>query len=225
MSPFLLFHPTFSVLTRFTVQCSVWPGFFTQGAIWPQQGEIDIIENVNLATSNQYALHVGYSPCNQPSTGVNQTGKPNGLNCTVEPLLKINTAGCVVVESQPNSFGQGFANNNGGVYAMLWDEDGVAIWFFPRQSIPSDISASGNTPNPSGWGTPSAFYPASGCNPTAAFGPQIITFVRLSLSRSYADRFMVVHRHLRSIRGSNQRLPINLRQCCSQLLISRCRPA
>jgi len=155
--------------------CSVWPSLFTQGNPWPQLGEIDIIENVNLATTNQYALHVGVAPCNQPQ-GANQTGQTTtNTNCTVEPLLKVNTAGCTVVESQKNSFGTGFAQNGGGVYAMQWDEDGVSMWFFPRNNIPSDISSGNSNPNPTTWPVPSAFYPASGCNPNEAFGAQIIT--------------------------------------------------
>lgn len=157
------------------VQCSVWSGFLTQGKIWPQQGEINIIEYVNLATSNQYALYAGQAPCSQPTT-VNQTGHTSSANCTAPPV------GCTVIESQPEAFGQVFANNNGGVYAMLLNDDGISMWFFTRQSIPSDISAVGNNPNPSGWGIPSAFYPASGCDPTVVFGPQIITLVRLPLS-------------------------------------------
>ena len=50
---------------------------------------------------------------------------------------------------------------------MLWDNTGVSVWFFSRQNIPSDITA--QVPVPSSWGTPSAFFPASGCNPFQFF--------------------------------------------------------
>ncbi|KAE9403947.1 hypothetical protein BT96DRAFT_917131 [Gymnopus androsaceus JB14] len=136
--------------------CSVWPSLFTQGQNWPAQGELDIIENVNLATVNQYSLHVGSTACNQPTSATsNQTGSTTSSNCTV------NT-GCVVVENQPNTFGAGFANNGGGVYAVLWDESGIAFWFFNRSVAPADVSSS--SPDPSSWTTPSG-----------DFGPQIIT--------------------------------------------------
>ncbi|THH28891.1 hypothetical protein EUX98_g5310 [Antrodiella citrinella] len=154
--------------------CSVWPGFFTQGAIWPQQGEIDIIENVNLATINQYSLHVA-DTCNQPASAAQQqSGKTTSTNCTVVPSLDINN-GCIVQETQQNSFGSGFATAGGGVYAMQWNDQGVSVWFFSRPNVPSDISSDAANPNPSNWGLPSAFYPASGCDPTTVFGPQFIT--------------------------------------------------
>jgi hypothetical protein len=51
--------------------------------------------------------------------------------------------------------------------AVLWDNSGISVWFFSRQSIPSDITASAPVPN--GWGTPSAFWPAGTCNPFQFF--------------------------------------------------------
>lgn len=154
--------------------CSVWPAMFTQGAVWPAQGEIDIVENVNLATVNQYSLHVA-STCNQPTSAASQqSGKTTGTNCTVVPSLDINT-GCIVQETKQNSFGAGFASAGGGVYAMQWNDQGISTWFFSRSDVPSDISTSNNTPDPTTWGLPSAFYPANGCDPTTVFGPQFIT--------------------------------------------------
>jgi hypothetical protein len=57
---------------------------------------------------------------------------------------------------------------------MKWDEEGIAIYFFQRGSIPDDISS--GEPTPSTWGKPSAFYGAGSCDPATAFGPQILTF-------------------------------------------------
>ncbi|KAF9068623.1 hypothetical protein BDP27DRAFT_1448313 [Rhodocollybia butyracea] len=162
--------------------CSVWPSLFTQGQVWPQQGEIDIIENVNLATDNRFSLHVGVDNCNQPlSVASNQTGTittpaPTGniSNCTVTPTTGQNTVGCVVTETKSNSFGSGFGGQGGGVFAMQWDTDGIAMWYFARNSVPSNIGIA-SSPDPSTWGEASAWYPASGCNPTTSFGSQIIT--------------------------------------------------
>jgi len=160
--------------------CSVWPSLFTQGQSWPAQGEIDIIENVNLATDNRFSLHVGDDQCVQPtSVANNQTGTistaTNGIsNCTVTPATGQNTIGCVTTETKPNSFGSGFATQGGGVFAVSWDTSGIAMWYFARADIPSDIGGSA-PPDPTTWGKASAWYPASSCDPTKAFGPQIIT--------------------------------------------------
>ncbi|KAH8091733.1 hypothetical protein BXZ70DRAFT_993891 [Cristinia sonorae] len=152
--------------------CSVWPGFFTQGAKWPEEGEIDIVENVNLATFNQYSLHTA-TTCNQ-AEGATQFGRTTNTNCTVVPELNQNT-GCVVQETKPNSFGSSFAQARGGVFAMQWDKDGVRNWFWTRTEVPSDITSTNDHPDPTKWGIPSAFYPASGCDPKTTFGPQFLT--------------------------------------------------
>jgi len=160
--------------------CSVWPSLFTQGQNWPAQGEIDIIENVNLETDNRFSLHVGDPNCVQPSSAAsNQTGTISTLdgdisNCTVTPATGTNTVGCVTTETKPNSYGSGFANQGGGVFAMQWDLSGIAFWYFPRASIPSNIGGTA-APTPATWGEASAWYPAASCDPSTAFGPQIIT--------------------------------------------------
>ncbi|KAK7035349.1 hypothetical protein VNI00_011880 [Paramarasmius palmivorus] len=80
--------------------------------------------------------------------------------------------GCVVRDASDASFGTGFSNAGGGVFATLWDASGISMWFFQRSQVPSGIDTN---PNPSSFGTPAAFYPASGCDPATVFGPQIIT--------------------------------------------------
>lgn len=50
---------------------------------------------------------------------------------------------------------------------MLWDNAGIAVYFFDRQNIPSDITA--QAPVPANWGTPTAFWPATDCNPFQFF--------------------------------------------------------
>lgn len=71
-----------------------------------------------------------------------------------------------------NQYGQAFAQNGGGVYATLWDTTGISVWFFPRQSIPADLPT--DTPNPAGWGLPTAFYPQTACDFSKFFTPQTV---------------------------------------------------
>ena len=54
---------------------------------------------------------------------------------------------CVLVTDHDNStYGHGFNMNGGGVYAHIWDEQSIKVWFFTRQTIPDDINK--DTPNP-----------------------------------------------------------------------------
>jgi len=153
--------------------CSVWPAFWFEGQNWPDNGEIDLIENVNLATQNQYALHTTQG-CQHPpanSTLVAETGILQQADCF--NVTNGNT-GCLIREKAANSFGSGFASAGGGAYAMLWTDEALTIWFFTRSAIPADLSTS--NPNPASWPEPSAVYPASSCDFSKFFGPQTIIF-------------------------------------------------
>ncbi|KAL1943294.1 hypothetical protein VTO73DRAFT_4369 [Trametes versicolor] len=143
--------------------CSVWPSFWTKGQNWPLGGEIDIIEGVNLMTANQMALHT-QDGCTQASS-VTQSGTSGTTNCTVD-------AGCTVTETQSNSYGETFATAGGGVWAAQIDTTGISIWFWTRSSVPSSVSSATDSIDPSGWGTPSASYPASSCDISEFFTPQ-----------------------------------------------------
>lgn len=69
-------------------------------------------------------------------------------------------------------YGQGFSQNGGGVYALEWTDTGLGVWFFPRSSVPSDLSS--NSPDPSSWGLPTAYYPTSSCDLDTFFQPQTL---------------------------------------------------
>ncbi|KAJ7754175.1 concanavalin A-like lectin/glucanase domain-containing protein [Mycena maculata] len=179
---------TFSVGTLLVIDalhmpygCSVWPsiwmnGVLAPGEVWPAAGEIDIVEAINLMDNNQMALH-SYAGCVQ-APGVVQSGHSLITNCN-----DTTASGCTVAETKNNSFGAGFAAAGGGVFALQFDVAGIWIWFWGRASIPASITttasafepgsaAGGATMNISDWGTPSAAYPASGCNITEFFPAQ-----------------------------------------------------
>ncbi|KAH8916508.1 glycoside hydrolase family 16 protein [Atractiella rhizophila] len=155
--------------------CSTWPSFWTIASSTQKsaQGEIDIFESVNQRTHNQMTLHTG-TGCTQSNVS-----SSSAFAYTDATVLSTNcdhtvndNLGCAFSDSRDGSAGAGFASSGGGVYAMLWDADGIRTWFFPRSSLPSDIQSASQSPNPEGWGEPQASWPAATCNPQTFFEAQ-----------------------------------------------------
>lgn len=70
--------------------CGTWPAFWMCGADWPNNGEIDIIENVNIADINHSTLHTndGCDMKNEDMTKFTGSWSPNlaggnGTNCYI----------------------------------------------------------------------------------------------------------------------------------------------
>ncbi|KAF8886936.1 concanavalin A-like lectin/glucanase domain-containing protein [Infundibulicybe gibba] len=147
--------------------CSVWPSFWTLGTgkEWPDAGEIDIIEGINQMGNNQMALH-STPGCTLAPNSI-QSGRTLETNCSLD-------RGCIVAETKANSWGNGFAQAGGGVFALQMDVSGIFMWFWSRPDVPDSIkSATSTSPmNISSWGMPSASYPATTCNMTQFFEPQ-----------------------------------------------------
>jgi len=136
--------------------CGIWPAFWTTGPSWPNNGEIDIIEGVNNQAQNAMTVHTS-------------------AGCTLMNENCEGNTGCGVQNGGATSFGDGFNNANGGVYAMEWTSDAINIWFFSRSSIPA--GATGDTPDPSTWGNPTAsFQGGSGCDIDQHFANNNIVF-------------------------------------------------
>ncbi|QRW16739.1 peroxisomal targeting signal 2 receptor [Rhizoctonia solani] len=91
-----------------------------------------------------------------------------------------SNAGCAFLDSDKASYGSGLNAAGGGAYAMLWDDEGISIWFFPRSKMPSDIqnlkSKTNATADPSTWGTPKAHWTSSSCSTTNFFNSHSIVF-------------------------------------------------
>ncbi|KAH9072099.1 glycoside hydrolase family 16 protein [Lactarius deliciosus] len=146
--------------------CAVWPAYWTVGENWPNGGEIDIIESVNLHVTNQYTLHTGPgSDCvlvkNPPVASGSAAYTGNVIDTECKSADGSN-AGCSFSDTKNNSFGHDFNMAGGGVLAHLWDDAGVKMWRFERQSIPQDIHT--GQPDPSSWPTPVAFWSSLGCD-------------------------------------------------------------
>ncbi|KAL8884081.1 MAG: hypothetical protein Q9192_006932 [Flavoplaca navasiana] len=133
--------------------CGVWPAFWSTGPDWPSNGEIDIIEGVNLQSTNKITLHT------DPGCTINGKDCQGSSGCSVDSGIygdRINSAG-------------------GATYALEWTSEGMSIWGWSGNGAPSD--ALGNAPDPSGWGTPTASFPSgSGCDVDTFFNDQQIIF-------------------------------------------------
>jgi len=149
--------------------CGTWPAFWTFGPNWPNSGEIDIIEGVNRESRNSITLHTKPG-CTMPG-GRDMGGSAKSSNCDAN----VNgNEGCGVLLNKPNSYGDGFNNQGGGVYVMERIDSLINAWYFPRNGIPGDVLS--GRPNPCNWGKPDAHFPLGGNCPSGHFGPQNIIF-------------------------------------------------
>lgn len=146
--------------------CGVWPAYWLVGPDWPNSGEIDIIENIQEASVDISSLHTSAN-CNLANTGAFSGSAGSTVSCERQP-------GCGITAQAGTSFGIPFNNAGGGVYATEWNADAISIWYFPRGSIPADITS--GAPTVQGWGKPQAQFYKSGCDIESHFANMQIVF-------------------------------------------------
>ncbi|CAK9779454.1 hypothetical protein CC85DRAFT_266919 [Cutaneotrichosporon oleaginosum] len=178
--------------------CSVWPAFWTQGAQWPEGGEIDIMEGVNGQTTNQIALHSHNDGC-YASSSAQMTGQLRLDNCSV---TSNGGSGCTVGDSDTRSYGEGFAAAGGGVYVAEFAADAIRVWFKSRADVPAAMSGDAATIDTSILGTPTASYPASTCDIAKFFADQILT-ITITLCGSWAGTQSVLESTCPALIGTN----------------------
>ncbi|GAA5974380.1 hypothetical protein JCM11641_005247 [Rhodosporidiobolus odoratus] len=149
--------------------CGAWPAIWSSGDDWPNKGEIDLVEYVSHQSMDAMSVHTG-TGCWAGSTGY--TGEQmlkgsDGLNCDAHAT---SSQGCGFRTADNNTAGIGANYKKAGVYALEWSGAGIKGWYFPRDSIPSDIES--KNPNPSSWDAPVMFIDSSSCDPSTYFGPQ-----------------------------------------------------
>jgi len=148
--------------------CGVWPAWWSVGPNWPSAGEIDVVEGINTATTNQMTLHTSegctLTTSTNPQAAAVATGQILGKQCAT---INGDNTGCAFKDTDARSFGHGFNILGGGVFAHLWDNTGIKIWHFARTEIPADITA--GFPNPSSWPLPSAAFSAASCDMASHF--------------------------------------------------------
>lgn len=149
-------------IAHMPVGCGVWPALWTLGPNWPSSGEIDIIEGVNSQATDEITLHTA-SGCSMASTGALSTTAFSTGATTVDCGTNGGYEGCAQTTTDTSNYGTGFNDNGGGVYAMEWTSDYIAVWFFARGSSMATTLASGSaSPDTSSFGTPTARF--SGCD-------------------------------------------------------------
>ncbi|KAI0310965.1 concanavalin A-like lectin/glucanase domain-containing protein, partial [Amylostereum chailletii] len=110
--------------------CGTWSIFPLPGLSWPYEGEIDIVEGLNNYTVNQATLHTN-TGCTLPSSNPTSLGATDSLTGSTNCSAWDNyNAGCGFLDTRTTSFGPGFNSNGGGVYAMLWADTGISVYFF-----------------------------------------------------------------------------------------------
>ncbi|KAK0198438.1 glycoside hydrolase family 16 protein [Armillaria mellea] len=156
--------------------CGVWPAFWTLGSgTWPNTGEIDIIEGVHDNQHNQVAWHTKAGCYLNPNASFTGTVvETNGVNNTVCDGTVNYNSGCGITEWSRASYGPYFDAQGGGIFAMKWDENGIAVYSFYRAAIPVDID--NGSPNPSNWGVPVASLESADCDPLEYFANHSIIF-------------------------------------------------
>ncbi|KAG2151176.1 glycoside hydrolase family 16 protein, partial [Suillus bovinus] len=150
-------------LSHIPFGCSVWPAFWTFGPNWPEDGEIDIIEGINMMTANQMSIHTTPG-CTHNGSEYELGVSGTTTDCSLPP-------GCTVGETSPNSYGSSFATAGGGVYATQFDASGIFIWYWSRPDVPASINQAAPV-NVTQWGTPHASYFSNTCNITQLFTAQ-----------------------------------------------------
>ncbi len=124
--------------------CQVWPAYWTVGSDWPGDGEIDIIEGINMNTKNQYTIHTTPG-CSIDTSSSKLASNIGSKDCNAGD----GHNGCAFFDPDTNSYGEGLNNAGGGVFVMLWESNAIKIWRFPPNNVPSDLK--NQVPNPDSW--------------------------------------------------------------------------
>ena len=155
------------------VGCGTWPALWSFGNDWPSNGEIDIIEGVNSQSSNEITLHTS-DVC---TMGVGNAVASTKFSDTTDCSANDGYTGCPQTTTSTGNFGKGLNAAGGGVYAMLWDDSAISVYFFSRNTtMANTLSASSSTIDTDSLGTPLAtFVGGSGCDISERFSNHSIT--------------------------------------------------
>lgn len=128
------------------------------------------MEGVNLNTNNVMSLHTNET-CILTGNASVMTGTLENTNCAYYPDYNV---GCGVQDPRSTSYGIGFNQAGGGVYAMQWTSESILIWNWARSAVPADID--NKTPDPGSWGLPVAQLAVGNCSVDQHFQSHKIIF-------------------------------------------------
>jgi hypothetical protein len=151
-------------LRHLPVGCGVWPAFWlTDEANWPNNGEIDVVEGVNmqsvaktaLHTSNECSMFAHVPAWSWTGTWDRSTGLPDTYtgemdfntsvpadNCWVMAPHQWANQGCVAISSENGTLGEPLNAKGGGVYVLDWDPANgyIKSWVFsPHTAVPENL--------------------------------------------------------------------------------------
>lgn len=162
----------------------VWSALWMTGSNWPQQGEIDIIEGVHETTMNALSTHTSQG-CTMGTSGFYGQFMMQGSNKNNCDARATDSQGCGVRSKSKVSYGPAFNKKGGGVYALQWSSTGIKIYFWSRNSIPSDVRS--GKPKPSSkWGNPHFLVAGSSCNPFKKFS-DLMLVINTNLCGTWGD--------------------------------------
>ncbi|OKL60793.1 hypothetical protein UA08_03175 [Talaromyces atroroseus] len=149
--------------------CGAWPAYWTYDYAENPYGEVDIIEGVNDQVGDDISLHTS-AQCQLTDDSTSQSGTDVRTDCS----LKTNYVDGCGVSGPSNSYGDPFNGQGGGVWALFLRQDELAIWMFPRNGIPDEISSGGQLTLDK-WGVPLLhFASSSGCRVSEQWKNQTI---------------------------------------------------
>ena len=143
---------------------------------WPANGEIDLMEAVNQATTgNLVALHTT-GDCTMADVRREMGGTAGQGDCN---NATNSNAGCFVTGAAA-TYGPEFNSQGGGIVALEWRLEGIRVWVFSRtgddglKTLPAASASGAAAPDPSSWGSPLADFPSTSCDMASHFRNQSI---------------------------------------------------